>query len=65
MTEIAVRAEDLGKNYLLGQMNSYRTIREAIAGVPAKLRHGDGAGRGHRTSEHVGAAPPRLRGRPR
>jgi lipopolysaccharide transport system ATP-binding protein len=48
MTEIAVRAEDLGKNYLLGQMNSYRTIREAIAGVPARLRHrepAEGTGR--------------------
>ena len=34
MTEVAVRAQDLGKSYLLGQMNSYRTIREAIAGYP-------------------------------
>src|SRR5436305_1083701 len=37
MSEFAVRAQDLGKSYLLGQMNSYRTIREAIAGVPTKL----------------------------
>ena len=37
MSDFAVRAQDLGKSYLLGQMNSYRTIREAIASVPTKL----------------------------
>ena len=42
MTEVAIRAQDLGKSYLLGQMNSYRTIREALAGIPARLRHDDG-----------------------
>lgn len=41
MTNLAVRAEDLGKSYRLGQRDPYKTIRGAITSLPARLAHRD------------------------
>lgn len=42
MADLAIRVEGLGKEYILGQLNPYRTIRETVAELPRKILRKDG-----------------------
>jgi len=39
MSDIAIRVENLGKRYRLGQMEPYRTLRDTLANMGKRLVH--------------------------